>query len=120
VSVSIETTGLDDLIQRLDAAGRAIEGVGIRLHADAEYAGFVENGTRFMAAHPYLAPAEEETADQVAALAAEGVTAMIETGDASALRRNLETGARLMETRAQAIVNVVRGTLRTSIHAEVT
>jgi hypothetical protein len=118
--VSITTQGLDDLIQRLDAAGRAISSIGIRLHADADYAGFVENGTRFMAAHPYLGPAEEETADEVAGLAAEGIVEMIETGDAGALRRNLQAGAHLMETRAQAIVHVVTGTLRASIHAEVT
>jgi hypothetical protein len=113
MSVSIEIVGLDDLIQHLNAAGQAIQSVGIRLHADASYAPFVEE--RF----PYLEPAEEQTADQIAALVAEGVIEVIETGDTGALRRNLETGAQLMETRAQELVHVVTGFLRSSIHGEV-
>jgi hypothetical protein len=119
MSVSITLVGLDDLIQHLNAAGQAISSAGIRLHADAPYAEFVEKGTSRMSARPYLEPAAAQTADQIAALVAEGIVEVIETGDTTALRRNLQTGAQLLETRAQALVHVVTGYLRSSIHGEV-
>src|SRR5436190_5308904 len=106
MSISIDIQGLDDLIQHLSAADIAMQDEGIRLSADAPYAEFVER--RF----PYLAPAEEQTADQVAALVAAGIMEVIETGDTTALRRNLQTGAQLVETRAQELVHVVTGRLR--------
>ena len=111
--MSVTFVGLDDLIQNLGAAATAIQQARISLHADAPYAPFVEK--RF----PYLEPAEEQTADQVAALVAEGIVEVIETGNTNALKRNLETGAHLMEERAQQLVHVVTGTLRASIHGEI-
>lgn len=120
MSITVDVQGLDDLIQNIGYADDALRDAGIRLHADAPYAGFVENGTRFMAAHPYLAPAEEEVADQIAALIAEGVIEVLQTGDRSAVRRNLERGAQLLQTTAQGIVHVVTGYLRSTIYAEVT
>lgn len=42
-----------------DSIGKRREGIGWLVEATAEYAGFVEYGTRHMAAQPYLTPAAE-------------------------------------------------------------
>jgi hypothetical protein len=119
MSISVELVGLDDLIAEFGMVTAALRQAGIRLHADAPYAGFVEHGTRRMAARPYLAPAEERTVGTIAALVAEGIVETLQTGDEGAMRRNLARGAQLVEEEAQSIVHVVTGYLRSTIHAEV-
>lgn len=121
MSVTIVADGLNRLTAQFAAAETALAGTALTatLIADAPYAGFVESGTRFMAAHPFLAPAAEQSADDLAEAAAEGIAELIETGSADALDRRFRGAVARMETLAQHLVRVRTGFLRSRIRAEV-
>jgi hypothetical protein len=123
MSVTITFAGdiLDQLIARFAFAERAMQSGALvaRVGSDLGYAGFVEGGTRFMAAMPYLAPAAEQGGDELAAAVAAGLAETLETGNLDALDARFRAGVEHIEDLAKHLVRVRTGRLRDSIESEV-
>lgn len=100
---------LNSILQSLGIAKAA----RLTLGATAPYAGYVEFGTRRMAAEPYIRPSVDAYTQQVVEAFANGLM----TGE---ILQNLEMVGAEMEAMARSIVPVDTGFLRSTIYHLVT
>ena len=112
ISIIIEndtaTPMLKSLLQSLGIAKTA----KLSLGATAPYAGYVEFGTRRMAAEPYLRPSVDAYTQQVVDAFAKGLMP-------GTVLENLENVGAEMEAMARSIVHVRTGFLRSTIYHQV-
>ena len=102
VSVTVKVTGLDELVRKLnDMEGAIIAWTGSRATVSTElnYAGFVHDGTRFMAARPFMTDAWNTEQANVETDVQAGLEAVLAGGGSGALKTAFQrAGNRVLAT----------------------
>ena len=121
-AVTFTITGLAEVRRRMDelaAAGDGINGVQAVVGTNVNYARFVEQGTRFMHARPYLEPALEQNRNAILNRMDRAMSDVIAGASASTLATALNAAGLEVQADAQRTVPVKTGNLRRSLHTEV-
>jgi hypothetical protein len=120
MDIAFTIRGLAEVTARLLGLADAVKAqpyavVGTNIN----YARYVEEGTKFMHARPYLVPALEQNANAIADRLERAVTNVAQGAPASEFTQALMTSGLMVQADAQRTVAVRTGTLRRSLHTEV-
>ena len=113
IQIRLQKDTATSMLERIAQALRLVPNNRLTLGAMANYAGFVEYGTRFMAAEPYLRPSIDAGMQSLVSAMAAGILD-------GQIQEVLESVGSEMEAMARTIVPVRTGYLQSTIYHQVT